>query len=198
MLASSSFYLSTQHMYNFSLDESSLDSDQLVYLYKEWFEKYPFLLIEDPLAEDDWYAWQKMSKEFADINLKIHNYKLDNKKFIKLREKHLHPVIVGDDLFTTNTSRLGEGIKLGVANAVVVKPNQIGTLTETIQFARLAQDNNYQLLVSHRSGETHDDFIADLAVALNAEFIKTGAPSRGERVAKYNRLLKIEEELSTL
>ncbi|OIO16406.1 phosphopyruvate hydratase [Candidatus Kuenenbacteria bacterium CG11_big_fil_rev_8_21_14_0_20_37_9] len=191
----SSFYLAREQMYNFSLDGSSLDSDQLIYLYKEWFGKYPFLLIEDPLAEDDWHAWQAMSKEFARINLKIHNYKLDGQKFIRLHEKKLHPVIVGDDIFTTNSKRLEEGIRLGVSNAVVVKPNQIGTLTETIEFAKLAQDNGYQLVVSHRSGETYDDFIADLAVALGSEFIKAGAPSRGERVAKYNRLLKIEEEI---
>jgi len=191
----STFYLPGERLYNFSLDESFLDSDQLIYLYREWFAKYPFLLIEDPLAEDDWYAWQKMTKEFAAINLSVHNYKLDNKKFIKLREKYLRPIIVGDDLFTTNVNRLREGVQLSVANSVVVKPNQIGTLTETIKFAKLAQDHDYELVISHRSGETHDDFIADLAVALGAEFIKAGAPSRGERVAKYNRLLQIEEEI---
>jgi len=98
-------------------------------------------------------------------------------------------------LFTTNVNRLREGVQLSVANSVVVKPNQIGTLTETIKFAKLAQDHDYELVISHRSGETHDDFIADLAVALGAEFIKAGAPSRGERVAKYNRLLQIEEEI---
>ncbi|NMC51737.1 phosphopyruvate hydratase [Candidatus Kuenenbacteria bacterium] len=192
----SSFYLPKERLYNFSLDESFLESDQLIYLYHEWFKKYPFILIEDPLAEDDWHAWQKMTKEFSGLKLTIHNYRLDDKKFIKLHEKNLRPIIVGDDLFTTNTGRLGEGIKLGVANAVIVKPNQIGTLTETIKFARLAQNNDYQLVVSHRSGETFDDFIADLSVALGAEFIKAGAPSRGERVTKYNRLLKIEEELT--
>ncbi len=191
----STFYLPKEKLYNFSMDESFLDSDQLIYLFKEWFTKYPFLLLEDPLAEDDWYAWQQMTKEFSNMELDIHNYKLDNKRFIRLREKHLKPIIVGDDLFTTDTHRLNEGINLKAANAVVVKLNQIGTLTETIYFARLAQDADYQLVVSHRSGETHDDFIADLAVALNAEFIKAGAPSRGERVAKYNRLLKIEEEI---
>jgi enolase len=193
----STFYLSKEKLYNFSMDESFLDSDQLIYLYQEWFSKYPFLLLEDPLAEDDWHAWQKITKEFSEINLSLHNYKLDNKKFIRLEEKNLHPIIVGDDVFTTDTNRLKQGIELKVANAVVVKPNQIGSLTETIEFARLAEDNNYELVVSHRSGETYDDFIADLAVALNAEFIKAGAPSRGERVAKYNRLLKIEEELET-
>jgi enolase len=192
----STFYLTKEKLYNFSMDESFLDSGQLIFLFKEWFAKYPFLLLEDPLAEDDWYAWQQITEEFSKINLDIHNYSLDNKKFIRLREKHLKPIIVGDDLFTTHTQRLKEGINLKAANSVVVKPNQIGTLTETIKFARLAQNNNYQLVVSHRSGETYDDFIADLAVALNAEFIKAGAPSRGERVAKYNRLLKIEQDLS--
>lgn len=192
----STFYLPDQKLYNFSMDESFLTSDQLVYLFKEWFAKYPFLLLEDPLAEDDWHAWQTITKEFSEINLNVHNYTLDNKKFIRLRDKHLKPILVGDDLFTTDTHRLQQGINLSAANAVVVKPNQIGTLTETINFAKLAQDNNYQLVVSHRSGESYDDFIADLAVALSAEFIKAGAPSRGERVAKYNRLLKIEEELN--
>lgn len=191
----STFYLPKKQLYNFSMDESFLDSDQLIYLYREWFDKYPFLMLEDPLAEDDWSAWVKMTKEFSGLELKLRNYKLDNKKFIPLRDKALRPIIVGDDLFTTNTGRLSEGIKMGAANAVVVKLNQIGTLTETIQFARLAQENDYQLVVSHRSGETYDDFISDLSVALGAEFIKAGAPSRGERVAKYNRLLQIEEEL---
>jgi enolase len=192
----STFYLPNEKLYNFSMDESFLDSDQLVYLYKEWYQKYPFLLLEDPLAEDDWKSWVDMTKEFSQMDLKVHNYNLDNKKFIKLKEKHLHPIIVGDDLFTTNTNRLNEGIKLGAANSVVVKLNQIGTLTETIKFAELAKENDYQLVVSHRSGETYDDFIADLSVALGAEFIKAGAPSRGERVAKYNRLLKIESEIN--
>lgn len=191
----SSFYLPDRRLYSFTVDESFLDSDQLIYLFQEWFAKYPFLLLEDPLAEDDWTAWQKMTKEFGAIKLSIRNYKLDDKKFIRLRDKYLRPLIVGDDLFTTSTSRLAEGIKLGAANAVIIKPNQIGTLTETIEFARLARDNQYELIVSHRSGETYDDFIADLSVALNADFIKAGAPSRGERVAKYNRLLKIEQEL---
>ncbi len=194
-VGASTFYLPKEKLYNFSLDESFLDSDQLVYLFKEWYQKYPFLLIEDPLAEDDWQAWVDMTKEFSEMKLKIHNYKLDDKKFIKLYEKHLKPIIVGDDIFTTNTQRLQEGINMGAANAVVVKLNQIGTLTETIEFANLAKKNNYQLVVSHRSGETYDDFIADLAVALGSEFIKAGAPSRGERVAKYNRLLQIEQDL---
>ena len=192
----STFYISKEQLYNFSMDESFLDSDQLIYLYKEWYEKYPFLLLEDPLAEDDWQAWVKMNQEFSEINLKVRNYKLANRKFIRRHEKYLHPIIVGDDLLTTNTKRLEESINLKAANAAIVKLNQIGTLSETIDFAILAQQNDYQIIVSHRSGETYDDFIADLSVAINAEFIKAGAPSRGERVAKYNRLLKIEEELT--
>lgn len=192
----STFYLKEKKLYSFALDGSFLDSDQLIYLYKEWFEKYPFLMVEDPLAEDDWSSWVKMTREFGEMDLKIHNYKTDNRKIVPVRDKKIHPVIVGDDLFTTNVNRLREGVRMGAANSVVVKLNQIGTLSETIDFARLAQDNDYSLLVSHRSGETHDDFIADLSVALGSEFIKAGAPSRGERVAKYNRLLKIEEEIS--
>lgn len=192
----STFYLPKEQLYNFSLDNSFLDSDQLIYLYREWFEKYPFLLLEDPLAEDDWQAWVKISREFARFNLKVKNYKLAGHKFIRLKEKQLHPLIVGDDLFTTNTHRLNQGIKLGAANAVIVKLNQIGTLTETIEFANLARQHDYTLIVSHRSGETYDDFIADLSVALGSQFIKAGAPSRGERVAKYNRLLKIEQEIT--
>jgi len=191
----STFYLPKEQLYNFSMDESFLDSDQLIYLYKEWYEKYPFLLLEDPLAEDDWQAWIKINKEFAAMDLKVNNYKLVDRKFIRRKEKYLHPIIVGDDLFTTNTERLQEGVNLKAANAVIVKPNQIGTLSETIDFTLLAQKNDYQVIVSHRSGETYDDFIADLSVAVNADFIKAGAPSRGERVAKYNRLLKIEEDL---
>ncbi len=193
----STFYLPKEQLYNFSLDNSFLDSDQLIYLYREWFEKYPFLLLEDPLAEDDWQAWVKITQEFARMDLKVRNYKLDGRKFIRLKEKKLHPLIVGDDLFTTNTERLETGVRLGAANAVIVKLNQIGSLSETIDFALLSQQKDYQLIVSHRSGETYDDFIADLAVALGSEFIKAGAPSRGERVAKYNRLLKIEEEIES-
>lgn len=191
----STFYLPSKQLYSFKLEGSFLDSDQLIYLYRKWYEKYPFLMLEDPLAEDEWSAWVKITKEFKELNIDIHNYRLDNKKFIPLRDKNIHPIIVGDDLFTTNVGRLKEGIRMGAANAVVVKLNQIGTLSETIRFARLAQENDYELVVSHRSGETQDDFIADLSVALGSEFIKAGAPSRGERIAKYNRLLKIEEEL---
>ena len=128
--------------------------------------------IEDGLAEDDWDHWQILTKELGD---KI--------------------MLIGDDLFCTNEERLKKGIKNKVANAVLIKLNQVGTVSETIKTVKLAQKNNYSLMVSHRSGETTDDFIADLAVAVGAEFIKSGSLSRGERLAKYNRLLEIEENL---
>ncbi|MCX6742904.1 MAG: phosphopyruvate hydratase, partial [Candidatus Parcubacteria bacterium] len=128
--------------------------------------------IEDGLAEDDWANWQILTK--------------------KIGEKCL---LVGDDLFVTNTKRLQKGIEMKVANTILIKPNQIGTLTETIAAIYLAKTNNYQIVISHRSGETADTFIADLAVAVNAEYIKAGSLSRSERVEKYNRLMEIEEEL---
>ena len=130
------------------------------------------LSLEDPLPEDDWDGWQEMSEELSS-----------------------RVMILGDDLFVTNTTYVRKGIERKIANAVLIKPNQIGTLTETLNVVRLAQENSYKVVVSHRSGETEDTFIADLAVGVGAEYIKDGAPARGERVAKYNRLLRIEEEL---
>ncbi|MBQ8816536.1 MAG: phosphopyruvate hydratase [Lachnospiraceae bacterium] len=144
-------------------------------LIEEWIElkeKYPIFSIEDPLDENDWSGWQELTKD-APKNL----------------------VLVGDDLFVTNKKRLQRGIDKKTANAILIKPNQIGTLTETMETVQLAQRNGYKTIMSHRSGETEDTFIADLAVALNTGYIKTGAPCRGERTAKYNRLLVIEEEL---
>lgn len=138
----------------------------------QWVKKYPLISIEDPLAEDDWANWQALTQELG-------------KK----------ATIVGDDLFVTNPERLARGINEGVANAILIKPNQIGTLSETIDTILLAKQNGYQTSVSHRSGETSDTFIADLAVAVNSEFIKTGSMSRSERVEKYNRLMEIELEL---
>lgn len=143
----------------------TLDSQQLIEIYQKWAKKYPIISIEDGLAEDDWSGWQKFN---------------------------LQPILVGDDIFVTNIKRLQKAIDLNVANAILIKLNQIGTLSETIGCIKLAQENDYKVIISHRSGETIDDFIADLAVAVGAEFIKAGAPSRGERVAKYNRLLAIE------
>lgn len=171
---SSEFYNTGTKKYQLDLEKRSFISDELIEYYRGWLDKYPIMAIEDGLAEDDWLAWSKMT---ADSNFK-------------------DVILIGDDLFTTNVKRLQRGIDEKAANAILVKPNQIGTLSETIEAVKLAQANNYKVTISHRSGETTDDFIADLAVAVNAEFIKTGATSRGERIVKYNRLLEIFEELN--
>jgi enolase len=145
----------------------------MIAYYADLVASYPIVSIEDPLDEDDWDGWAKMT---AQLGSKIQ--------------------IVGDDLFVTNPERLAKGIGLGTANALLVKVNQIGTLTETIDAVSLAHRSGYRSMMSHRSGETEDTTIADLAVALECGQIKTGAPARSERVAKYNQLLRIEEELS--
>ncbi len=145
---------------------------ELVEHWKKLVEKYPIISIEDPLDEEDWEGWQLITKELGD----------------KVQ-------LVGDDLFVTNTKRLKKGIDMGAANAILIKVNQIGSLTETLAAIKMAHKAGYSAIVSHRSGETEDTTIADLVVALNAGQIKTGAPNRSERVAKYNQLLRIEEEL---
>jgi len=141
----------------------------LVEYYVNLCNKYPIVSIEDGLAEEDFEGWKILTQKLGD----------------KIQ-------LVGDDLFVTNKEILQKGIDLGIANAILIKPNQIGTVTETMQTIRLAQRNNYKTIMSHRSGESEDAFIADFAVALNCGEIKTGAPARGERTAKYNRLLEIE------
>ena len=146
----------------------------MVEFYKNWIRQYPIASIEDGLAEDDWVGWKLLSQE---LGTKVQ--------------------LVGDDLFVTNTQRLKEGIKNNVGNSILVKLNQIGTVSETIEVVKLAKVNDYSVVISHRSGETEDTFIADLAVALNAGQIKTGSASRTDRVAKYNRLLRIEEHLGS-
>lgn len=151
----------------------TMTANELLAYYKDLLLKYPIISIEDGLNEDDFEGWQKLTKELGD----------------KLQ-------LVGDDLFVTNTSRLAKGIEMDVANAILVKPNQIGTLTETLDVIALAQKNGYATVISHRSGESEDTTIADIAVAVNSGQIKTGAPCRSDRVAKYNRLLIIEQELS--
>jgi enolase len=151
-----------------------LTSEQMIAYYSELVSAYPLVSIEDPLDEDDWSGWAKLTAELGD----------------KIQ-------IVGDDLFVTNIERLTKGIESKTANALLVKVNQIGSLTETIDAVNLAHKNNYKSMMSHRSGETEDTTIADLAVALNCGQIKTGAPARSERVAKYNQLLRIEEELGS-
>lgn len=169
-VAASEFYRGGK--YYFASQRQALNADKMIRMLSEWVDKYPIISIEDPLAEDDWENWRLLTKQLG-------------KKV----------TVVGDDLFVTNTHRIQKGIEEKVANAVLIKPNQIGTLSETIDAISLARRHHYQVSVSHRSGETADTFIADLAVAVNAEFIKTGSLSRSERVEKYNRLMKIEMEI---
>ena len=157
----------------YEFEGKSLTSDQMITYYSDLVSNYPLVSIEDPLDEDDWSGWAKLTAELGE----------------KIQ-------IVGDDLFVTNPERLAKGIESKTANALLVKVNQIGTLTETIDAVNMAHENNYKSMMSHRSGETEDTTIADLAVALNCGQIKTGAPARSERVAKYNQLLRIEEELA--
>ncbi len=153
-------------------DKSRKTAEQMVDLYAGWVDRYPIVSIEDGLAENDWAGWALLTERL-----------------------HERVQLVGDDLFVTNVDRLGRGIEEGVGNAVLIKVNQIGTLTETLQCIELAKGSAYGVVISHRSGETEDTFIADLAVATGVGQIKTGAPARSERVAKYNQLLRIEEEL---
>jgi enolase len=148
------------------------DAEGMIELYERWLDKYPIVSIEDGLAESDWDGWAMLTRELGD-----------------------RVQLVGDDLFVTNVEFLSRGIDEDVANAILVKVNQIGTVTETLETMELARRNGYQSIVSHRSGETEDTFIADLAVATNAGQIKTGSASRTDRVAKYNQLLRIEEDL---
>ena len=171
--AATEFYDEKNKVYHFKKsDGRKLSADEMVDFWKKWAKKYPICSIEDGLAEDDWKAWTKLTSEIG------------------------HKVqIVGDDLFVTNTERLKKGIKEDAANAILVKVNQIGTLTETIEAVQTATRFGYNSVMSHRSGETEDTTIADLAVALNTGQIKTGSASRSDRIAKYNQLLRIEEEL---
>ncbi len=158
--------------YNLKREGRSLSSEQMVQFYADWVRQYPIISIEDGLAEDDWEGWAMLTRELGD-----------------------RVQIVGDDLFVTNTARLKRGIEEQSANSILIKLNQIGTLTETLQAIQMAQRASFTAVVSHRSGETEDTTIADLSVATNAGQIKTGAPARGERVAKYNQLLRIEDQL---
>jgi len=173
--ATTEFYDEKTGMYTFKKsDNRQMSSSEMVSYWKEWIEKYPILSIEDGLAEDDWKGWAELTKAIGD----------------KVQ-------LVGDDLFVTNSKRLAKGIDKGIANSILVKVNQIGSLTETIDAVNLATRNSYTNIMSHRSGETEDTTIADLAVALNSGQIKTGSASRTDRIAKYNQLLRIEEELGS-
>jgi enolase len=170
--AASEFYRSER--YELKGEGKTLEREQLVERWKSWVDHYPVISIEDGLAEDDWTGWRRLT---SDLGKRIQ--------------------LVGDDIFVTNVVRLREGIERGVANSILIKVNQIGTLTETLETISTARQAGYTTVISHRSGETEDTFIADLAVATGAGQIKAGAPSRSERVAKYNRLLQIEEEVGT-
>lgn len=170
--ASSEFYNTEKQRYTFHSTGDEMTSSEMVDFWKDWCSKYPIVSIEDGLAEDDWSGWKLATDQ---LGSKVQ--------------------LVGDDLFVTNSKRLQRGIDEGIANSILVKVNQIGSLTETIEAVQLATRNSYTSVMSHRSGETEDSTIADLAVALNTGQIKTGSASRSDRMAKYNQLLRIEEEL---
>ncbi len=172
-VGSSELYDVESKKYIFRLDNAAFTSDTLSGLYREWLRKYPIISIEDGLGQDDWEGWKSLTHDLGSEML-----------------------LIGDDLFVTNIERLRVGLKEKAANAVLIKPNQVGSLSETVACVKLAQKHGYKIMASHRSGETCDDFIADLAVATGADFIKSGSLSRGERLAKYNRLLEIEDMIN--
>lgn len=171
-VAATGLYQDRDQQYVLSADRTSLSGERLVSLYKEWADKYSIISIEDGLGEEDWAGWQMMQARLSKVMM-----------------------LVGDDLFVTRKARLQKGIEMGVANAILIKPNQVGTISETLATVALAQKNNYKVIASHRSGETTDDFITDFAVGVGADYLKAGSVARGERVAKYNRLMQIEEEI---
>jgi len=173
--AASEFYDESKKKYVFESTGEELTSDEMVGYWKNWCDKYPILSIEDGMQEDDWEGWEKLTREIG--------------RTVQL---------VGDDLFVTNTKRLQRGIDEKIGNSILIKVNQIGTLTETINAIRMADKASYKNIISHRSGETEDTFIADLAVAMGSGQIKTGSASRSDRMAKYNQLLRIEEELGEM
>jgi len=173
--AASEFYEEDTGLYNLRTEGKKLSSAEMVAFWKDWVEKYPIVSIEDGLAQDDWDGWKLMTEELGD----------------KIQ-------IVGDDLLVTNPERIRKGIKVGACNSLLVKVNQIGSLTETIESVETCHRAGWTAVTSHRSGETEDSTISDLAVALNTGQIKTGAPARSDRVAKYNQLLRIEEELGDM
>ena len=170
--ASTEFYDAERGMYVLAGEGRELTSAEMVDYWEALVEKYPIISIEDGMAEEDWEGWKALTDRIGD-----------------------RVQLVGDDLFVTNTERLAKGIELGCANAILIKVNQIGSLTETLEAIELAKTHGYTCVISHRSGETEDSTIADLSVALNAGQIKTGAPCRSDRIAKYNQLIRIEEEL---
>ncbi len=170
-----SFYDEKENQYVFKTEKISLSGERLISLYLEWINKYPLVSIEDPLNETDWPGWQTAHRRFITAKGDL--------------------MVITDDLTVTNPVRTERAIKMSAGNAIIIKLNQIGTLTETIETVKIARRAGWKIVVSHRSGETCDSFIADLAVAVGADFIKAGSLSRSERLAKYNRLMEIEEEL---
>ncbi len=172
--AASEFFNADKEIYSLKADRKHYKPASIYKLYQQWIELYGLQIIEDGCAEDDFFGWQKLTDALGHKT-----------------------VLVGDDLFVTNTQRIENGIISGIANAVLIKLNQIGTVSETAAAIKLAKKYNYKVIISHRSGETADDFIADLAVACGADYIKAGSLSRGERLAKYNRLMQIEIEINS-
>lgn len=172
--AANSFYEANENQYFLKPEKEKLSKENLINLYKDWIDKYNIMSVEDGLAEEDWEGWRMMNEK---IGGKV--------------------MTIGDDLLVTNVKRLKKAIDEKACNSVLIKVNQIGTLSETIDCMNLAKENNMKTVVSHRSGETTDDFIADLAIGAKADFIKTGSLSRGERICKYNRLLRINEQLAS-
>jgi len=171
--ASSEMYIKEKNVYQFfKSDKSEKTAEQMVEYYEQWVNQYPIVSLEDGLAEDDWEGWKILTEKLGD----------------KIQ-------IVGDDIFVTNTERLAKGIEMGIANSILIKLNQIGTLTETLDTIEMAKNAGYTCVISHRSGETEDTTIADFAVAVNAGQIKSGSACRTDRIAKYNQLMRIEEEL---
>jgi len=171
--AASEYFIEKENVYHLKWSTGDkLSPTEMVDFWNDWAKRYPIISIEDGMAEDDWDGWKLMTEKMGE-NVQL----------------------VGDDLFVTNTKRLQKGIDLGIANSILIKVNQIGTLTETINAVNLATQNSYTSVISHRSGETEDTTIADLAVGLNTGLIKTGSASRSDRIAKYNQLLRIEEQL---
>ena len=173
-VAASELYDQKFRKYVFKGENQIRSAEEMIDYYEELLEEFPIISIEDPLDEEDWDGWELITTRMG-----------------------LHTQLVGDDLFVTNTERLKKGIEKGVANAILIKVNQIGTLSEAFDAIEMAKNAGYRTIISHRSGETADSLIADIAVAFNAGQIKTGAPARGERVEKYNQLLRIEERLKT-
>jgi enolase len=183
--AASNFYLEDEKHYLLKPEGANLEPEQLINLYKEWIDKYHIISIEDGLAEEDWGNWVLMTE------------KISKKPIFSGVPKNIlkENMLIGDDLLVTNVKRLQKAIQMKACNSVLIKVNQIGSLTETIECIKLAKKHGMKTVVSHRSGETTDDFISDLAVGCGCEFMKSGSLSRGERICKYNRLLRIEEQI---